>query len=301
MKLLDSIGQVSVNSHSPVTAKKPGNVIENQDKVEIGGKSKEKPLKETLMQKFVKGISLRFPTVTPRLPKEEQKKILELIKPGDIIIETNDGFPIGRVLQKATTGSDYTHAAMYVGNGKYIEATPVHDGKSGVLKSDFKDLLNHRIHIEVIRPDYKTSEDRQAAIDYVESRVGQKYDYVFDANEDKKLYCAELVYHALSNMPNPIKVPTDEVLGQKSVGVNSMQQIPGAQKIYSTGSSVPRAVLNAFPTSVGAVVGGIAGGVVAGPLGAVAGSLIGAVNVMLIGNKMQTGKFSLYPDYIPKK
>lgn len=242
-------------------------------------------------------LDVRVPTVTKLFPAEEKDKVLKLIQPGDIILESNDAYPGWQFLEKLVFGSAYTHAAIFEGDGKFIEATTGDPSGKGVVRNDLGEYLQGRISLEIIRPPYKTPEDREAALNYARANLGKDYDSSFNQNDDEKLYCAELVQRALESMPNPIKVPITNFFGKKAVGPNAFQKIEGGEVVYSTGSGFFKSRLSHYPLYLSGAVAAAVGGAALGPLGAVGGFIAGAVGSILVGNKIQEGEFSLFPGY----
>lgn len=101
---------------------------------------------------------------------------------GDIIVasseplDPNSGIGkklIGWTFQRASPYWQglFTHAGIYVGDGKTVEAY----AHPGVFKRDAAELLKGRSYV-VIRPKV-SKEQREAAADFAESHVGQSYDF----------------------------------------------------------------------------------------------------------------------------
>lgn len=241
-------------------------------------------------------LNIRVPTVTPKFSEKEVEKMLTVMKPGDIIIETDNSYPGWQFLEKAVFNSDYTHAAIYEGDGKFLEATSGNADGIGVKRNELREFLTGRQSVEIIRPPYKSEADATAALDHSRSQLGKPYDGDFDMKDGNAIYCAELVYNALQAMPNPIEAPTVKFAGKEAVGPNAFKQIPGAQVVYSTGSSFLKNRISHYPVYMAAAAGAVIGGMAAGPLGAIGGFAAGGIGAILTGNKIQTGQFSLHPE-----
>ncbi|MDQ7827292.1 MAG: YiiX/YebB-like N1pC/P60 family cysteine hydrolase [Candidatus Eremiobacteraeota bacterium] len=233
-------------------------------------------------------LNIRVPTTTQKFPEDEKKKVLDLLQPGDIFLETNDAYPNWQVLEKIVFSSDYTHAAIYEGNGQLLEAS------SEVQRRDVNEYLNDRANIAIIRPPYKTEDDKKAALDYARAQLGKPYDDVFDQNDDSAFYCVELVQKALKAMPNPIETPLTTFMGKPYVGPNAFQKIEGAQLVYNRNGGFLNSMMSHYPVTGAAVAGAIAAGLALGPVGALAGLMAGGTLATMVGNKIQAGKFSLY-------
>jgi uncharacterized protein YycO len=244
---------------------------------------------------FTALLDTRIPTVTKEFSEADRNKVMDLIRPGDIILETNDAYPGWQFLEKLVFGSSFTHAAIYEGDGQFIEATTGDPSGKGVVRNDLKEYLHGRISLEVIRPDYKTPDDVKSALDHARSQLGKPYDSKFVMENKEEIYCAELVKDCLEAMPNPIKAPEVNFFGKKAVGPNAFQKLPNAQVVFSTGSGFFKSRLAHYPFYAGGIAGAIAGGAALGPLGAIGGFVAGALATTLAGNKIQAGEFSLFP------
>ncbi|MCE1246751.1 MAG: hypothetical protein LWY06_08915 [Firmicutes bacterium] len=241
-------------------------------------------------------LNVRVPTVTPKFSEKEVEKMLAVMKPGDIITETDNSYPGWQFLEKLVFNSDYTHAAIYEGDGKFLEATSGNADGIGVKRNELREFLTGRQSVEIIRPPYNSEADVKAALDHSRSQLGKPYDGDFNLQDGNAIYCAELVYNALKAMPNPIEAPTVSFMGKEAVGPNAFKQIPGAEVVYSTGSSFVKGRISHYPVYMAAVAGATVGGMAAGPLGAIGGFAAGGIGAILTGNKFQAGKFSLHPE-----
>ncbi|MDQ7822359.1 MAG: YiiX/YebB-like N1pC/P60 family cysteine hydrolase [Candidatus Eremiobacteraeota bacterium] len=242
---------------------------------------------------FTKILDIRVPTTTPSITDERREEILKLIEPGDVILETNNAYPGWQRFEKLTMNSDYTHAAMYVGDGKFIEATTGDPSGKGVVENDLREYLEGRILVEIIRPPYKTPEDREAAVTYCRSQLGKPYDSDFSLKDDKSIYCAELVQRALQSVPNKIDTPLINVFGKQAVAPDSFEGIKDAKVVYTDHSNFWKNMASHYPVALGAAATAAATGAVLGPLGAMGGFVGGLLLSILVGNKMQTGQFGL--------
>ncbi|MBM3462409.1 MAG: hypothetical protein FJX76_09930 [Armatimonadetes bacterium] len=241
---------------------------------------------------FVHMLGIRVPTVTPEYSAEKRKHILDNIQPGDVILETNNAYPGWQRLEFYTLRSSYTHAAIYEGNGKFLEATT----PGGVQRTDLADYLTGRIQVAIIRPDYKSPTDVTSALDYCRGELGKPYDNKFNTHGNDEIYCAELVYKALKQMPNPIEAPTRKVFGKEAVGPDAFFEIPNAKVIHDDGSAYWKNRLSNWPVYLTAATAATVAGMHAGPWAGTAGFFGGLFGAILVGNKIQTGHFNLAGD-----
>lgn len=245
---------------------------------------------------LTKLLDMRVPTTTQSFPTQERDKVLDLIQPGDVILETNDAYPGWQVLEKTVFNSDYTHAAIYEGDGKFLEATTGDPSGKGVVRTDLKEYLEGRINLEIIRPPYKTPEDREAALNYARAQLGKPYDAAFNQKDDKEHYCAELVQRSLAAMPNPINVKLVDFMGRKAVGPNAFQNIPGAETVYSTNASFFKSAMSHLPVYAGAAAIATLAGLSLGAGFVAPALLVGGLFSTMVGNKIQAGQFTLFPE-----
>lgn len=92
------------------------------------------------------------------------------LRPGDILVSTEDA-RISDAIRTATF-SAYSHAALYVGEGKIIDAT----GK-GVLRRDLSALTEPATRVGVLRVNNLTAAQQSAALATARRLVGKSYNY----------------------------------------------------------------------------------------------------------------------------
>lgn len=112
--------------------------------------------------------------------------IARTIKPGDLILCRANGY-----LSNIFIGQ-YTHAALYVGHEKVIEATT-----EGVVKSDIIDLLLKRDKVLILRPKFLYPLEINQSIRRAHVSLGKKYDFKFQ-QDIKSFYCSEIVLYCYS-------------------------------------------------------------------------------------------------------
>lgn len=76
----------------------------------------------------VRLMNLPVPSTTPRLDDEKRAEMDQILQPGDFVLQTDNNFPGWQISQRLLFGAEYSHVAMYVGDGKIIDA----DTGSGV-------------------------------------------------------------------------------------------------------------------------------------------------------------------------
>ncbi len=224
-----------------------------------------------------------------------RQQIMDVLKPGDIILETNDNRPAAKLLEKAAVGSDYTHASFYEGGGKFIEANIDHNSGYGVDRLELFERLKGRLSVKIIRPPYKSQEDVNAALDYARNQIGKPYDFMLDNSTDDRLYCSELIAKSLKAMPNKVYTPVARVFGQELIVPEDFGKIDGAEVVYDDKSSFWKGQLRMTPAFAGGAAVAVGAGLLFGPLGAVLGFVAGTAATTIIGGKIQ--EKSINKDY----
>lgn len=251
-------------------------------------------------------LDVRVPTTSKGVSPQLREEILSNIEPGDIVLETNNAYPNWQRMERLAFRSSFTHAAIFEGfkDGKpmLLEATTGDPSGAGVIRTNMEEYFHGPIKLAVIRPNYETPEDRDAALDHCRQQLGKPYDTGFRYDSDQSYYCSELVAKALENMPHPIAVGHSKAVrvGRDSVAPDAFLKLPGA----ITFGDKPQFWANMashWPVAAGTALGGLAGIALAshfGPLSATAGGVVGTAAGLLgsicVGNKIQTGHFNLY-------
>ena len=114
--------------------------------------------------------------------------MLGVLRAGDVLVS----FSFGELTNLFIEGK-YKHAAMYVGNGKVVEAVG-----QGVHALDFEEFCASKDKIAILRSVFCTQETCKIAAMNVVSQIGKPYDYYFELSE-KSFYCAELITWAYFN------------------------------------------------------------------------------------------------------
>lgn len=157
---------------------------------EIGkslGTKKTRDLVYKHLMNYLLQVSPAYESAQPLLGSDEeeklwleykQKRFLELAKPCDVVL-VRGNLRMSHVIQTLTK-SPYSHSALYVGNGKIIEAEP-----DGVLVSDIRKYL--QLDIRICRPVMLSSKGKKQVIDHMKQMVDlqPRYDV---ANIEKLLF-----------------------------------------------------------------------------------------------------------------
>jgi len=123
-------------------------------------------------------------SVAYQIKGEQQRDIIDLLKPGDILLRRYDHY-----LAAFFIPGYYTHVALYCGDNQIVHATTHKVGTEDILTFLRTD------HIAILRP--ICGEDvKLNAIDTALKKIGCDYDYLFDNDVDEKFYCSELISYA---------------------------------------------------------------------------------------------------------
>lgn len=107
---------------------------------------------------------------------------------------------VGDVLLRRTEGTSgnlfipswWKHAAVYVGDGKIVEAT-----FEGVQVTTLDEFFAHGDHVAVVSAKTMNKAERRDIAEYAKRQIGKPYDFDMDFDSDARLSCTELAYRAL--------------------------------------------------------------------------------------------------------
>ncbi len=157
---------------------------------------------------------LKQPLVKPvgapkRLNINARKKLLKIVKPGDVFITRHDD-----AMSNLFLPGFWPHAALYIGTDKeraklgVAKSNPKHQSiegeivfleskKDGVLFRPAEDTLQVDACV-ILRPKLKQAE-LVNALERALSHAGKLYDFVFDFSKADRLACTELIYRTYDN------------------------------------------------------------------------------------------------------
>lgn len=102
--------------------------------------------------------------------KGSRKLKTEDLQAGDVLVSTTDAV-ISQVIKVATWGQ-YSHAALYVGNGQVIDAT-----EKGVTRRSLREFLAQASRVGVLRVKQLTRQSRERLMDNARKLLGKEYNY----------------------------------------------------------------------------------------------------------------------------
>lgn len=105
----------------------------------------------------------------------------------------------------------WEHAALIVSDGCVIEAT-----NRGVIKRNIPECLSDKDDYIILKPLFASAEERQKAIHYADTLVGDEYDYSFSKGNNR-WYCSEIIWASYDKAleENPFTPRSIEYFGAK--------------------------------------------------------------------------------------
>lgn len=128
----------------------------------------------------------------------------------------------------------YSHAAMYIGNGKFIEAVT-----AGVVETDIIDWVLNKDFIAHTRPLYVSVQERENAVKVAKTLLGKSYDFMFEydpsGDKNKAFYCSEIPYFCYQNTAWQQTFTYRVTLGQLTVTPQDYRNACDRKKLYLLG------------------------------------------------------------------
>lgn len=140
----------------------------------------------------------RYRGIKPYVAERLSKKLL----PGDSMLSHRKREPTNLVIP-----GFWKHAAIYVGNGRVVEAV----GK-GVIETSIEEFLTTKDAVMFRRPKFLTREQLARAADHAKKLRGRPYDYLIEPaglvlkGAKDAFYCSEVVWHSLDEACNDFDI-----------------------------------------------------------------------------------------------
>lgn len=124
-----------------------------------------------------------------RVDGEDILSIMEVIRPGDVLLRGYDTYVDGKFIPDER---GYSHAGIYAGNNEVIHAVSPTVSKTSIIDFCISD------RVMVLRP----IAGQEQALKIAESLIGVPYDFNYESGVER-LYCFELIANCYeeSNMP----------------------------------------------------------------------------------------------------
>ncbi len=201
--------------------------------VKLGSDSFDKLTEGFSLKKLVGNLSNVKHTSNKTMDeKGATAEIVEKLKPGDVVMTNNDLYMDFEIpLKLAGHKGDWTHTALYVGDGKVVESL----GSRGVVKRDVEDLVGTNHHVKVLRPDYPEG-GLPKTIAEAESHIGKPYDNKFSLKSDDAFYCIEHTQKSVKVGIPEVDLEPSSILGLKVVSPETFNTSKDLETVYDTGS-----------------------------------------------------------------
>jgi hypothetical protein len=168
-----------------------------------------------------------------QMPPALVERIESYLQPGDIVLQgTNADLRSG-------DRSLFLHGMLYLGRnqagrGYVVHAiAQKHDTAQGELipavrLSDFADAMQRDLpgndRVTVLRPTTMSQADYNRLVTFAVGEVGKPYDFAFDAQDDSRYYCTELVAKELECLDPAAAVTPDPALPLPMITDRSIRQ-----------------------------------------------------------------------------
>jgi uncharacterized protein YycO len=203
-----------------------------------------------------------------RISESDRQTMTAVLEAGDILLTSDRPFPLWR-WGAAVLGSPlYCHAAMYTDDNRIVEATTCHPSGKGVVYRSVRGFLSGRRDVCILRPAYRSEEDRRTVLAWLCRQVGKPYDYGFNSRSEQAMYCSKLVAMSLQQMG--LSVTPRRIFWRYGIYLpDSLLRISGARTVYASPRrkawhdlpfAVSITILPWYPI-VGAVLWGVLAGV----------------------------------------
>lgn len=135
---------------------------------------------------FFTHMELKAPT-HQALGADLARRVQPLLKPGDVLLRRTE-----YTSSNVFIPSWWKHAAVYVGDGKIVEAVG-----GGVRVSALTAFFEEGQHVKAVRPKDASPDQARRIARWAEAQVGKPYDFAFDFAGDERFACTELAAKAL--------------------------------------------------------------------------------------------------------
>jgi hypothetical protein len=171
-----------------------------------------------------------------KLSHEEAVKLMEGVRPGDLIITSQDNkfnFPLTQKAMGKT--GDWTHIGLVSEKNSVLEVLISADGTA---ETPLEDRIRANQHVMILRPGYEKPEEVKNVIDEARSLFGtMTYDHQFNMKSDDKMYCQEYIYKVFQRGAPDIEVKPFTLLGRELISADEFIASPDIKVVKNTGSS----------------------------------------------------------------
>jgi uncharacterized protein YycO len=214
------------------------------------------------------------------LRADQKAKIKSLLKPGDILLESHNAYPVSQIITKILDGSNWIHSAIYVGDNKVIDA-----GRKPCVTRSKLDGFLQTTDVAIYRPKYHNPEDILAVLSFAKDSIGVPFNLNFDDADAHTFYCTQLISRALLSMPHPIHLRHKTIFWKTAVPISSVETASDIDCIWSSQPNFWLNIAVHWPIVLSAMLGAYCGNRIS-IYGFLPGILFGALFSILIVNRM---------------
>ena len=165
-----------------------------------------------------------------KISENERQEILNQLEVGDILLTTDKLFPLWELLVSLLGSPNYSHSAIYEGDSTVVEATTSHLSGKGVARTAAQSFLSGRKTVCVIRPPYRSNDDKNAVLFWIRQQIGKPFDFCFNRNDESTMYCSKLVAKAMSVAGLTVNIRKN--FGREGYAPDAFLQMEDANIVY---------------------------------------------------------------------
>jgi hypothetical protein len=173
-----------------------------------------------------------------RLTPQEAAPGMALVKPGDVIITSDDEDFQLELMQRAIGASaDWTHAALVDEEHQTLD---IYITSNKPVRNPLEFIFTDNHHVSVFRPKYASPESMTKTLDYMRSQFEKiTYDQNFNLDSDDAQYCQEYLYKGFQHGSPEINIAVRKVplWGRELITSDEFRDSKDMELVWSTGSN----------------------------------------------------------------
>ncbi len=188
MAIIDRLGErLRVSASTYAAARASERARHTYEKIVNRGIGRAIYAIQSWISEFIGQLSTQ-PDHTPALPRAIKSQLMEQLQPGDVMVTRKE-----HSLTNYFLPGYWPHAALYIGDGRVIEALA-----DGVHERSIESPFSVDA-IATIRP-HLPRELIEQALQRARTHVGKPYDFDFDFTRSDRMVCTEVVYRSFEGL-----------------------------------------------------------------------------------------------------
>jgi len=179
-----------------------------------------------------------------KISENERKIIMGQLEAGDILLTSDKLFPAWELFAALLGSPNYSHASIYEGEESVVEATTFHSSGNGVVRTAAPLFLSGRKTVCVIRPAYRSNDDKNAALCWIRQQMGKPFDFCFNLEDDSTMYCSKLVAKAMNIAGFGVNIKKN--FGREGHTPDAFLQMTDANIVYRKNETVIEKMMTYF-------------------------------------------------------